>query len=116
MATTTSATPAVLQPGVQITTAAVAYVTGGVNAQTLIKRAVFTNITAGAITFTVNRVPSGGAVGATNIIIDARSIAALGTDLAPELANMVLNAGDTIQCLASANTSINFFASGFVAT
>lgn len=113
---TTNVNFAVLQAGVQITTAAVAYVTGAANAQTLVKRAVFTNVTAGAITITVHRVPSGGTAGATNMIIDTRSIAALGTDLAPELANMVLTAGDTIQCLASANASINFFASGFVAS
>lgn len=112
MPTTTA--PAALQPGAQITTAALAYVTGGANSKAIIKRAVFTNVTSGAITITVYRVPSAGSPGATNIIIDARPIAALGTDLAPELANMVLNSGDTIQCLASANTSINFFASGYV--
>lgn len=111
----TTTTPAVLQAGTQITTGAVAYVTGGANARAIIKRAVFTNVTSGAVTITVYRVPSGGSPGATNIIIDARPVAALpGTDLAPELANMVLNAGDTIQCLASANASINFFASGYV--
>lgn len=113
---TTNVNFAVLQAGVQITTAAVAYVTATANAQTLIKRAVFTNITGGAVTITVHRVPSAGTAGPTNMIIDARPIAGLGNDLAPELANMVLNAGDTIQCLASANTSINFFASGFVAS
>jgi hypothetical protein len=113
---TTNVTPAVLQAGVVLTTSAVAYITGPANSQVIVKRAVFNNTTAGAVTFTVYRVPSGGSVGTGNQIISARSISAGGTDLAPELANMVLNAGDTVQALASAGTSINMFASGFVAT
>lgn len=110
---TTSVTPAVLQAGAQLTTAAVTYVTGTANSQIIIKRGVFTSLSSGAVTITVYRVPSGGSAATTNIIIDARPIPPFGTDLAPELANMVLASGDTIQCLASANTSINFFASGF---
>lgn len=113
---TTNVSPAVLCPETQITNAAVAYIIGGINSQTIIKRAVFNNVTAGAITITVNRVTSGGSVATTNEIISARSIAAGSTDLAPELANMVLNAGDSVFAKASANTSINFTASGFVAT
>jgi hypothetical protein len=113
---TTNVTPAVLQPGTQITASPLAYVTASANSQAIIKRAVFTNVTAGAVTFTVFRVSSGGTAGVTNTIIVARSIAAGGTDLAPELANMVLNAGDMVQAEASAAASINVFASGFVAT
>lgn len=107
----TNVDAAVLNAGVQITTGAVAYITGGANTKTVIRRAVFNNITGGAVTITVRRTPSGG--GALDLIT-ARPVAASGTDLAPELANMVLNGGDTISCLASANTAINFFASGFV--
>lgn len=111
---TVTVTPAVFCPSTQITTGAVAYVTGPANGQALIKRAVFTNITAGAVTITVYRVASGGSPGSANIVIDARPVPALGTDLAPELSNMVLSAGDTIQALASANTSINLTVSGFI--
>ena len=113
---TTSVTPAILQAGAVLTTSAAAYITGGSAQQAIIKRAVFTNTTGGAVTFTVYRVPSGGTAGATNEIIPARSIAANGTDLAPELANMVLGTGDTIQALAGAAASINVFASGYVAS
>ena len=109
---TTNVSPAVLCAATQITNAAVAYITGPANAQIIIKNAVFTNVTGGAITITVYRVASGGSPGATNTIISARSIGANATDRAPELINMVLNGGDTIQALASANTSINFTASG----
>jgi hypothetical protein len=111
---TTNVSPAVLQAGAQLTNAQVTYLTGTAASQTIIKRAVFNNITAGAVNFSVWRVPSAGAAGATNQIITTRPIAAGGTDLAPELANMVLNAGDFIVCQAGANTSINFFASGFI--
>lgn len=112
-----SINPAVLQPAIVLTTGVVAVVTGPVNGQAIIKQKVFTNTTAGAVTITVYRVPNGGTPGTGNIIIAARSIGpAPGTDLAPELANAVLNAGDTIQAEASAGTAINFFASGFVIT
>src|ERR1700743_528480 len=101
----TNVTPAVLQAGSQITTTPVIYILGGAASQTIIKRAVFTNTSATAVTITVYRVLSGGTFGPTNEIIAARSIPANGTDLAPELANMVLNGGDAIYALASAATA-----------
>jgi len=113
---TTTVSPAVLQAGIQITTTAVAYVTGAANSQTIIKRAVFSNVTGSAVTITVYRVPSGGAIASTNMIIDGRSIAGLGTDLTPELANMVLNAGDMIWAKSDTATAVNLFVSGFVAS
>lgn len=113
---TTNVSPAVLQPGAQLTVSAIPYVTGVASSQTIVKRAVFTNVTAAAVTFTVYRVPVSGTPGPTNEVIPARSIPANGTDLAPELANMVLNAGETIQALAGATTAVNVFASGFVAS
>ena len=113
---TTTVTPSVLCPETEITNTAAIYITGPANAQVIIKRGVFTNVTGGAVTITVHRVVSAGSVAAANMLISARSVAAGETDLAPELANMVLDAGDTIRAFASANTSINFTASGFVAT
>ncbi len=112
---TTNVTPAVLQPGATLTVSAAAYITGVANSQLIIKRVVFSNPTGGAVTFTVYRVPNAGTPVVGNEIIPARSIAAGGTDLAPELLNAVLNAGDTIQALASAATSINIFAFGLLA-
>ncbi len=112
----TSISPAVLQPGIQLPILVAAVVTAAVNTQAVIKRAVFTNPTGGAVTITIHRVPNGGTASTATQIISARSIAAGGTDLAPELVNMVLNAGDMIQALASAATSINCFVSGFVSS
>ena len=102
-----------LQAGVVLTTSAVVYITGAANTQTIIKAARFANVTAGVVTFTVYRLASGGS---PLMVIPPRSIAANGTDLAPELSNMVLNAGDAVQCLASAISSVDFFASGWVAS
>lgn len=104
-------TPAVLA-STTLTNAVATYITGITGGKTIIKRLVLTNSTAGAITASVYRVPSGGTATTATLIL-TRSIAASSTDLAPELANMVLGAGDTIQALATANTSINVFSSGF---
>lgn len=106
--------PYVFNAGTVLTTSAVAQATCPALSQAVIKRAVFNNRTGGAQTVTIYRVPSGGAAGSGNEVVTARTIGAGQTDLAPELVNMVLNAGDTIQALASANTSINCFVSGFV--
>lgn len=108
--------PAVLQPGIQLTASAVAVVTCAANTQIIIKRAVFTNVTGGAVTVTVYRVPSGGSPGATNTLISTYSVGANSAYVSPELANMVMNPGDTIQALASAAASINAFASGLITT
>jgi hypothetical protein len=106
---------AALSPTVPLTNAVATYVTAAANSQTLIKRAVVTNITAGAITFDLWRVPSGGSVANGNLMLKTQSVPANGQYLLPELANLVLNPGDTIQIQASANTSLNFTASGFSA-
>ena len=109
--------PVVLCPETQITGSAVTYITGAASQMTTITRARMTNSdTATAYTFTVYRVASGGSAGSTNILINARSIAPGGSDLCPELNGMTLNAGDTIQALASTTAKLNFTASGFTST
>lgn len=114
---TTSVTPVVLSPGVQLGTGASSTIIGAVNGQTIIKRAVFTNAgNSGAVTITAYRVASGGSPSGSNCIIPGRSVAQNATDLAPELANMVLNAGDQVFCSAGTAAIINFFASGFFAS
>lgn len=110
-------TTAVLNAGTQLTGSAVTQVTGAASQKTVVTRARFTNSdTATAYTFTVHRFASGGSAGATNIIINARSIAPGGSDMAPELNGMVLSAGDVIQALASTTAKINCFVSGFYST
>lgn len=90
----------------QLTNADAAYYTAPANTTGVIKRATFTNTTAGAVTVTVNIVPSAGASSASNEIIAARSLAAGECYVAPELAGKTLPAGTMIRMLASAATSI----------
>ena len=111
---TTNVSPAVLQPGAQLTTSSGSYVTGAANNVTIIKRATFNNVTSASVTFTVWRVTSGGSAGATNQLITARPIPASSTDLAPELSGIVLNGGDSIVCAAGSAAAINFFAAGYL--
>jgi len=113
-----SITPTTLQPGIVLANGTPgALITGAVNATTVITRAVASNVSGGAVTLTLYRVPSGGAPGAGNAIVNGRSIAASPTtDLCPELAGMVLAPGDTIQGDANAASAINFFASGYTVT
>jgi len=63
------------------------------------------NGTGGAVTLTVNLVPSGSAAGASNVKV-AKSVAAGETYTFPELVGHILNAGDFISTLASAATSL----------
>ena len=107
---------AVLNSGQVLTTTSAALYTAPALTTVGIKNAVFSNVTAGAITITVNRVPSAGSPTASNQIISAQSIAANSTYLAPELANLVLAPGESIYAKASALTSINAFLSGFTST
>jgi hypothetical protein len=107
----------VLCPSTQITNAAATYITAAAALKTVITRARVTNSDASvAYTFTLYRVPSGGSALAGNILVNARSVPVGGSDLVPELNGMVLNAGDTIQALASTTLKLNFTASGFTST
>lgn len=82
------------------------------NIRTIIDKMTLTNTTAGAVTVTIDLVDSGGTAGATERMISARSIAPGETYRCPEVVGHVLNAGDSIQGLASAATSITIRASG----
>ena len=108
---TTSVTPAALQSGIVLTTVAAVMVVGPANGKAIIKQATFVNVTSGAVTITVARLPSGGS---SLIVYDVQSIAANSTFPGAALLNVVLNAGDEITALASAAASINCFIDGFL--
>lgn len=110
---TTNVSPAVLQPGTLLAGAADVFLTGAVNSQSIIKRAVFANTSTVAATFSVSRQAAGGS---PLVLIPPRSIAANGTDLAPELVNSVLNGGDELIANVGTVAAINAFLSGFTAT
>jgi len=86
------------------------------NSRAVVRHAVFTNHTAGAVTLTVYIVPSGGSAAAANKVLDAYSIAAHTAYVSPEVAGVVLNQGDGIHTLASAGTSIGQSISGILQT
>lgn len=103
-----------LVQGVQLGTSAAAQYTCPANSIVIIRHAVFVNTTSGAITVTAYIVPQGGSVGDPTTILKAFSIAADTAYVSPELANIVLGPNDTLQCLASAGSSISLTASGLL--
>lgn len=109
-----SVVPQNLVPTVALTTGAVAYIAGAPSSKTIVQKATLSNVTAGAVTFTMYRVPSGGSAGAGNTIVQTKGLAAGEVYIANELNGLVLDPGDTIQALASAGASINFTASGVI--
>ena len=88
------------------------YYTAPALTRTIIDKVTATNTTAGAVTFSLNLVPSGGAAAAGNLVISAQSIAAGASYLCPEAAGHTLNPGDFISTIAGAAASITIRASG----
>lgn len=66
----------------------------------------FTNITSGSITITAYAVPQGVAPSSVNAFADAEPVAA---NSHIDMAIPLIQAGGTLQAMASANTSINAF-------
>ena len=98
--------------GSQLTASAATYYTAPTNTRCVIKRLSLTNTTAGAVTATIYLVPSGGSAGATNTLTSARTLAAGETWDCVSAEGHVLEAGGTVQALASAITSITIIGSG----
>jgi hypothetical protein len=90
--------------------------TGPVNTATIIKRAVFTNTSAGARTITAHVVPSGSTVSNATMLINGQSLSippgAGSSYVAPELAGVVLSGGDTLQCFADAAAGVTMSVNG----
>jgi hypothetical protein len=100
-----------LIPGSQLTTSAATYYTS-TGIRTRIDALVLTNTTGSAATATVHRVPSGGSASASNCIMSAKSINAGETVVVIGAIGQWLEAGDFIQALANANTTITIVGSG----
>ena len=82
-----------------------------VNCKTIIDKFTGTNTSASNVTISVNLVTSGGSAGATNLIVDARSIAPDEAYTFPELVGQVLEPGSFIST-ASSNNVITIRVSG----
>jgi hypothetical protein len=83
-----------------------------VNCKTIIDKFTATNTSAGNVTLSVNLVSSGGSVGASNLIVDARSIAPDETYTFPELVGQGLDPSGFISTIASAATSLTIRSTG----
>lgn len=83
-----------------------------INCKTIIDKFTVTNTNASNVTISVNLVTTGGAAGASNLVIDTRSIAPDETYNCPELVGHALESGGFISTIASAATSLTIRASG----
>ncbi len=86
----------------QLTASAATYYTTPAGARSIIKALSFTNTSASTTyTVTVYLVPSGGSASASNVIADTKAIAPKETWICNAALNEVLEAGGTLQALAS---------------
>jgi hypothetical protein len=111
-----SIAPITLVQATDAPNAAAAQYTCPANSKVVVRHAVFVNHTAGAVTLSVYVVESGGSVTDARKVLDVLSIAAHTAYVSPELAGVVLNAGDAIQTVASASASISQNISGILQT
>lgn len=95
--------------------AATTLVTGAANSRTYLDKITVTNTTGSAVTVTVNVVPSGGSVGAGNVLENSYSIAANTSYSFPNIVGQILNPGDFLSITPSA-TGCNARVSGRVMT
>lgn len=82
------------------------------NVRAIIDKFTVTNTSANNVTFSCNLVTVAGAAGASNLIIDARSLVPDETYTCPELVGQALEAGGFISTLAGAASSLTIRASG----
>lgn len=98
----------------QLTTSDAAYYTVPSNTTGVIKRATFTNTSAGAVTITANIVPAAGSSSASNRVVDPQwAVLSPGQPyVSVELAGKTLPPGTMLRMLASAATSITVAVDG----
>lgn len=82
------------------------------NVKAIIDKFTAINTTAGAVTLSVNIIPSGGSAGDGNLVVKTKSIGAGQTYTFPELVGQYLESGMFISTIASAASSITIRCSG----
>lgn len=82
------------------------------NCRTRIDKFTGTNVTAGAVTLSINLIASAGSAGDLNLVVKTKSIAAGETYTFPELVGQVLESGGFISTIASAASSITISSAG----
>jgi hypothetical protein len=82
------------------------------NVKAIIDKFTVTNTSANNVTFSCNLVTVAGTAGASNLIIDTRTIVPDETYTCPELVGQALDVGGFISTIAGAATSLTIRASG----
>ena len=106
--------PAQLVPATQLTAGAASYYSAPANTGAEIQAATATNVTGTARTVTVYLVASGGAAGATNIVVQTRTVPANSAVQLWELIGQKVPTGASIWALADAATAVNLTIGGYV--
>ena len=83
-----------------------------VNVKAIIDKFTVTNTSANNVTFSCNLVTVAGSAGASNLIVDSRTIVPDETYTCPELVGQALDVGGFISTIAGAATSLTIRASG----
>lgn len=99
----------------QITNAAATYYTVPVNTTTILKKLVFVNTSAGAVTVTYYLIASGGTASDSNTVQKTRTLASLET-WAADVDNITMIALDFLQAKSDTNTAVTIHASGIEVT
>lgn len=102
--------------GQQIAASATTYYTSPANVRTLIKKLTLTNTTANAITVTLYLIVKAGTAGVTNMVLDAKTVAAHQTLEVFEVENHMLESESFLQAFASSAASITIHATGIELT
>jgi hypothetical protein len=82
------------------------------NVKAIIDKFTVTNTSANNVTFSCNLVTVSGSAGASNLIVDNRTIVPDETYTCPELVGQALDVGGFISTIAGAATSLTIRASG----
>jgi hypothetical protein len=82
------------------------------NVKAIIDKFTVTNTSASNVTFSCNLVTVAGSAGASNLIVDSRTIVPDETYTCPELVGQSLDSGGFISTIAGAATSLTIRASG----
>ena len=82
------------------------------NVRAIIDKATITNTSANNVTVAVNLVTVSGSAGASNLVIQTRTIVPSETYLCPELVGQVLEAGGFISTIAGTASTLTMRVSG----
>ena len=104
----------ILDPGTELPSTVATQYTVPTGSTVRISAFTICNTTAGALTYTIHLVPSGGSVSDANMIAGVISVAANATVSVAVAIGQVLVAGDTLRAFASAASGLTQRVSGYL--